>query len=148
MKLIFELPRPLAKLCDALQPGPAQTLLPMYFCKGFCPCSGGLRAQLPREQIVLSGTYPPRPRAELLTWVGGRLLSKPRKKIPLSSLHLKPLIVTSMEFGWSLGWELLLKALWLFHQVARVEWEGGGNTKILYKKKVNTCLKRAGVLQG
>lgn len=56
--------------------------------------------------------------------------------------------MTSVEFGWSLGWELLLKALWLFHQVARVEWEGGGNTKILYKKKVNTCLKRAGVLQG
>lgn len=82
MKLLFELPKPWAELHDTLLPRPAQTLLPGSFCKVLCPCSRRLRAQLPRDQTVLSGTYPPRPQAELLTWVGGRLLSQSRKKSP------------------------------------------------------------------
>ena len=82
LKLLFELPKPWAELCDTPLPGPAQTLLPGSFCKELCPGSRGLRAQLPRDQTVLSGTYSPRPQAELLTWVGGRLLSQSGKKSP------------------------------------------------------------------
>lgn len=82
IKLLFEFPKPWAELHDTLLPRPAQTLLPGSFCKGLCSCSRWLRAQLPRDQTVLSGTYPPRPQAEMLTWVGGRLLSQSGKKSP------------------------------------------------------------------
>ena len=81
IKLLFELPKPWAELRDTPLPGPAQTLLPGSFCEGLCPGSRGLGLNFP-EIRLLSGTYSPRPQAELLTWVGGRLLSQSRKKSP------------------------------------------------------------------